>query len=1164
MDFQERDFEVSHSDEPSLPRDDRTDQDDFSASAETAAAFDQDTVSTPDIRLLLATYAVLERDHGREESEGFTADNGVEIYRVQDENLIARHQEELLYVIDSKTASEDARDRFVQGLAAVARLAHPNIVKISRVGIHRESGRVFFTMANEEQINLRNRIDELSHRGKGMAPIEAAELTQRIASALAAAHRRQAPHFGLRPERVWLTSDGAPHVAGFGIARLLEQRNESDEAEPTEDASPYAMPERVRTDQSSQGVDVYSLGAILYELLTLYPPDTGGDLVLPRHYNPDIPLELEEICLRCLDPNRQDWFGTIDELAFALSEFISDTTLAPDAVDQPRLGDTLDAIRADDDDERHFGNYELLENKPIGKGGMGKVYRVRNRNPILGDRVEALKVISSRKATPQAREQFITEISVMARLQHPNIVPVYDAGEEHGQLFFTMSLERGGDLAQLVQRNRTNELAAGEQPLTATRAAEIVRDVALAIEMAHSHEIMHRDLKPANVLLSASGTPRVTDFGLAELMAPGDLARSDSGTDFRGTPAYMSPEQARGDLLDERTDVYSLGAILYELLTKHPPFASSSSGMKGVDEIIDAVKHRPLVPPREIDPTIPRQLEAICLKAMSKSRQDRYATAADFKEALEEFLRPAQWRPTRRFVLGAALTGMLLAVSFWLLSAYREREEIRLRKKEALRRATQQQEQILGEARGAASEAAKSEDGLKHQEAFALYSQATSKFDRLIGGELLVSSREQLTLEWCRAQVRLAFLEEEAERIRDADSRIHEVRDRLRHSLKAPRMLSFVDRESKKVHDSHNPIDELWTDLSYLLPSRKPAAAEMVLLLAEAYHQDARYHMQRADHKGALVSYGRSLVLRRILSDSHEENRRYKRDLAKAYGYIADTYLEMNKVQAAQRAYSAAEAIRSSLAQSGSPSQRADDDCLHARDFGNWCRFHLWQGELDEALKQATERLEYYENRLREKLLPLEFLTERADAYVTAAELELDASTDDYRHVREWLDRAEGEYRQLRDRSTDKQIAKILRHKQARLRLVRGKWELLKKNANQARDELDRAIDELKLLMPDSPTFRDYYDLARGHALLVPLSENPGDAGYHERTAVDLLEQAIKAGFRDLKQLELDRCFDHVKSSSGEWSERVVEPIKASRAVFNTAKSAEEATRDLL
>jgi predicted Ser/Thr protein kinase len=310
----------------------------------------------------------------------------------------------------------------------------------------------------------------------------------------------------------------------------------------------------------------------------------------------------------------------------ALQDSVRDQRLqaAANQTTSPRPGEPADhPARAG----RWFGDYELLEE--IARGGMGVVYKARQ---LSVNRIVALKMIlAGQLASADDVRRFKIEAEAAANLDHPNILPIYEVGENDGQQYFSMKLIEGGNLgarvAELVSRPR--------------EGASLVARLSRAIQFAHQRGILHRDLKPANVLLEPDGTPYVTDFGLAKRMeADSGLTRTGAVV---GTPSYMPPEQARAEKqLTTAADVYALGAILYQTISGRPPFQAGTA----VDTILQVMEKEP-EHPRAFNPQADRDLSAIALKCLQKAPEERYESAAALADDLDRWLNgePTKARP---------------------------------------------------------------------------------------------------------------------------------------------------------------------------------------------------------------------------------------------------------------------------------------------------------------------------------------------------------------------------------------------------------------------------------------------------------------------------------------------------------------------------------------
>lgn len=306
----------------------------------------------------------------------------------------------------------------------------------------------------------------------------------------------------------------------------------------------------------------------------------------------------------------------------------------------------------------YFGDYELLAE--IGRGGMGVVYRARQMS--LNRPVALKMILAGRLASESGVKRFVQEAQAAANLQHPNIVAVHEVGHHDGQHYYTMDLVEGQNFGELVR----------QQPLPAQRAAQYVKIVADAVHYAHQHGTLHRDLKPTNILIDGRDQPRITDFGLARCEHT-DASLTATGQ-LIGTPAFVSPEQAQGktEAVSPHSDVYSIGAVLYYLLTQRPPFAAGS-----IPALLEMVLHREPVSPRALNPSVPRDLETICLKCLEKEPARRFRSAEKLSDELGRFCEgePILSRPPnpverawRWCARNRAVAGSLAAVAIVLLA----------------------------------------------------------------------------------------------------------------------------------------------------------------------------------------------------------------------------------------------------------------------------------------------------------------------------------------------------------------------------------------------------------------------------------------------------------------------------------------------------------------
>jgi serine/threonine protein kinase len=516
---------------------------------------------------------------------------------------------------------------------------HPNVVELYAAGVR--GGLTYLAYERLPGGSLRQRIGQWPQ-----PPAEAAQMVEALARAVAAAHERGLIHGNLESANVLLAGDGTPKIAEFGLvnqpADPADPGRSDDGFRPVGDIR-FLAPEVVAGDTAQIGpvTDVYGLGTVLYELLTGWPPFEGDTATAvaervrfvaatpPGWYAHGVPADLEAVCLRCLEKDPARRYPSATALADDLRRFldlppaavVDDGTVELTADGVPRPAAQAVALRPE-----AVPGYEVLG--VFARGRTATVYQARHRT--IG-RTVALKVLPT--ALPGSERGVALmqhEARVLGELDHPNIVRVYDCGTAEGLAYLVTEFVDGPTLLA----------HAGGAPQPVAAAAALVEELARAAAHVHKRGVVHRDLKLANVLLAPGDdeegrpydVPKLTDFGLALRLRGEPPDSADAGPIIVGTPSYMAPEQAAGEAVGPAADLWSLGAILYELLTGRPPFRGA-----GVRETLEQARTATPLAPRELRPDVPAELEAICLKCLSRDPAGRYASATELARAVHRF-----------------------------------------------------------------------------------------------------------------------------------------------------------------------------------------------------------------------------------------------------------------------------------------------------------------------------------------------------------------------------------------------------------------------------------------------------------------------------------------------------------------------------------------------
>ena len=499
--------------------------------------------------------------------------------------------------------------RFKQELILARQVTHKNVIRIFDLGM--ADGRKFITMDYVEGRDLKSVLVE---RGK-LPPEEAVPIIQQVCRGLEAAHTEGVVHRDLKPQNIMVDAAGRVWVMDFGLARSMETAGitRTGALMGTPD---YMSPEQARGEKVDARSDLFSLGIIFYELLTGRLPFQADTLMAtllkrvqekaipPAVLNPAIPPHINRVVMKCLEADVSKRYQAIGEI---LADLAGETS-QPGASTAQAGHVSLAAIGPG----TQFGPRYRIESV-IGEGGMGKVYKAYDKDL---DRTVALKVVRPELASdPNSMQRFKQELLLASRISHRNILRIHDLGDVGGMKFISMAYVDGKDLHDLLAES-------GRLPLE--RVVNIAKQLASALDAAHSEGVVHRDLKPRNVLIDATDHVYVSDFGLAKSLEGDTATQMTRAGEVLGTPRYMSPEQAESKPADHRSDIYSYGVILYEMATGEPPFAGDSTMQVMYQHVTQAPRN-----PKLVNPEVPDYLAAVILKCLEKDPIKRYPQARE-------------------------------------------------------------------------------------------------------------------------------------------------------------------------------------------------------------------------------------------------------------------------------------------------------------------------------------------------------------------------------------------------------------------------------------------------------------------------------------------------------------------------------------------------------
>ncbi|HEX2223768.1 MAG TPA: serine/threonine-protein kinase, partial [Thermoanaerobaculia bacterium] len=568
------------------------------------------------------------------------------VYKAQDLRL--QRFVALKFLSGTMGEGDEEVQRFLREARSASAIEHPNLCTVYEID-ETDEGQLFIAMAFSAGETLKAKIE------RGPLELElAVDLAVQIAAGLGRAHERGIVHRDVKPANLIVTPEGQVKIVDFGIAHLSGQTRLTRAGSMVGTAA-YMSPEQLRSATADPRMDIWALGVVLYEMVTGQAPFRGEDRVLlysilNRHpaamstLRPGVPSALERIVSRALAKNPRDRYASMEELRADLSALrwssapseergeersgerdetpstvVSVPPAAPVAAAGSGKGGEGDGAaaspRADGPRlDRSISHYRL--GPRLGGGGMGVVYKAED---TLLQRTVALKFLPRRLTLdPEGKERFLQEARTASSLDHPNLCTIYEVGETaDGQLFLAMPYYDGETLRKKLERG----------PLSVIEAVDIAAQVAQGLARVHRRGIVHRDIKPANLMVTGDGIAKILDFGIAKLVREAVATPAEGSL---GTPAYMSPEQASGGEVDPRSDLWSLGVVLYEMLTGRRPFRGDQE-----QAVIYSVLHDEPEPVSRVRPDLPAELERIVGRLLAKDPGERYPSARHLLADLE-------------------------------------------------------------------------------------------------------------------------------------------------------------------------------------------------------------------------------------------------------------------------------------------------------------------------------------------------------------------------------------------------------------------------------------------------------------------------------------------------------------------------------------------------